>query len=111
MAKFRMAMRGGLEFIADRYGGPQWVELTESVRLSYRKSLFRDWLRIKEMELHGAGMATLESWFVRADRAIKLGEVPELLCLLRMIEDKVNQEGDWQRGDKETAFDLYPRRS
>jgi hypothetical protein len=105
MEEFRMTMRGALEGIVAHFGGLQWLELSEPVRLSYRKSLYRDWQRIKEMELHPAGMASLESLFIRADRAIKLGEGLELLGLLETIDLKVNQELAWQREDEVTALE------
>ena len=68
MEEFRMTMRGALEGIVAHFGGLQWLELSEPVRLSYRKSLYRDWQRIKEMELHPAGMASLE-FFVHSRRS------------------------------------------
>ena len=46
-----------------------------------------------------------KSLFIRADRAIKLGEGLELLGLLETIDLKVNQELAWQREDEVTALE------
>jgi hypothetical protein len=70
-----------------------------------RQSLLADWQSIEALQLHPAAMAVLQNWFARADRALRRGEGPELLRLLRMIERKVNLELEWQRQD-EDAIDF-----
>jgi len=94
--RFRTGMRGVLQLMADSHRGAHWLSISEQARIDVRQSLVNDWRRIKELKLHPAGMVTLDSWFVRADRALKLDETTEFLRLLQMIEDKVNQELEWR---------------
>jgi hypothetical protein len=98
-APYRYSLLHTFRFVASQHGGAHWVSVAP-VRSSVRASLQREFLKIKAMGLPGAGFASLNGWFRRADRALELDEVPEFLRLLGMIESKVNRELAWRWEDE-----------